>query len=479
MTHIRPQPHCVLAFRLITGLRLQKMLAERLVSLGWRVTFLLWDEGGDIIAKARREIDGLAPFVFLDQFRDDGDTKLEIQKSHPSPLRSAAANAFCKLSFSRELVRYHTLHRRMIAKSLAALTELAPSALVVTEDGVTSNFRLLAAARHLSVPIIVVPYVLHAKFHFDVDMEQKERAGDLRIATGWNRVVLRTIAPQWLKTGRMADAIFFPPAFILAFEALGVSVPDPWTLHGGIADILCVESEVMKQHYIREGVPLSKMAVTGSPFTDEVMDSLALDERARWAFRQPRWIEPERPRILVTWAVDRHAVRGQFSEFSTYAEMTRAFFRYLAGLKGVAVTVSLPPGCTTEDRLLVENEGFCVSNDNFISLIARNDILVAQNSSTRRWALASGKPVISYDTYNMEHHQLDAPGFITTRSFDDVKTHLERLTKSPDAFAQIAAAQCGVAENWGIMDGRCTSRIAELIARVSSVARAAGPAGGH
>ena len=141
-------PHAVLGFRAITSLRLQRILASRLLAFGWRVTFLFVDEGrGDLVQRARQEIDGLAPVVAIDAFSDAGSASLAIAKTHPSPLRAFAARLWPSLSRAHELAIYRTLHQRMIARSIAALQQFGASLLVVTEDGMSSNFRLLAVAR--------------------------------------------------------------------------------------------------------------------------------------------------------------------------------------------------------------------------------------------------------------------------------------------------------------------------------------------
>lgn len=459
--------HAVFGFGLLTQLRSQIMLGRRLVARGWRVTFLFCDEGQkDNAARARKEIGGFARLVCLDEFSDEGEARLNLFRTHPSPIRAWAAGIYCRHSKRDEFGRYREGHRRTIARSLAALTRLAPSVLIYPEDGVAVNFRLLAVAKHLAIPIIDVPYAFSWRERFHLRLQERQEAGKLHIATGSDLRALRALAPQWLATPHLPGAVYFPPESILSLEAMGVSLEDPTTLMDGYVDVICVESDAMRRHYLNEGVRPSKMVMTGSMYCDEIVDSLALDDQARAALRQPRFIDPNRPRVLITWSLDRHTDRGRFNEFPTYKDMTLAFYRRLKELRGIEVTTSLSslaPNCPPETKGWIEAAGFSVTNEDIYSLIAKHDLFVAASSSTRRWAYACGKPVVSYDTYALEHDKMSGKGFLTSTRLDEVIAHIDRLTRSEDAYRKLAVPQCAEAESWGMMDGRCTERIVRTI----------------
>jgi hypothetical protein len=459
--------HAVFGFGLLTQLRSQMMLGRRLVARGWRVTFLFYDEGQKAnVARARKEIGDIAPLVSLDEFSDEGEPRLNPFRTHPSPIRAWAAGIYCRCSRRAGFVKYREDHRRAIARSLAALTRLAPSALIYPEDGVAVNFRLLAVAKDLAIPIIDVPYAFSWRDRFHLRLQERHEAGKLHVAMGSDLWALRLLAPQWLATPHLPSAVYFPPESILSLEAMGVSLENPTTLMDGYVDVICVEGDAMQRHYLNEGVRPSKMEMTGSIYCDEILDSLARDDRARAAFRQPRFIDPNRPRVLITWSLDRHADRARFNEFPTYKDMTLAFFQRLGKLEGIEVTTSLSPNNTPpETAIWIEEAGFLVTKENIMSLIARHDLFVAASSSTRRWAFACGKPVVSYDTYCLEHDKMNGKGFLSSTRFDKVIAHIDRLTKSEDAYRELAAPQCAEAESWGVMDGHCTDRIVRTIER--------------
>lgn len=462
--------HAVFGFGLLTQLQSQIMLGRRLVARGWRVTFLFYDEGQNAnVSRARKEIGDLAPLICLDDFSDEGELRLNLFKTHWSPIRAWAAAIYCRWSKRVEFAQHREDHRRIIARSFAALKKLAPSALIYPEDGVAVNFRLLAVAKHLAIPIIDVPYAFSWRDRFHLRIQERHEAGKLHIAIGNDLRALRALAPQWLATPQLPGALYFAPESILSLEAMGVSLEDPTTLMDGYVDVICVESDAMRQHYLNEGVRLNKMVMTGSIYCDEIVDSLALDDRARAAFRQPRFIDPNRPRVLISWSLDRHADRARFNEFPTYKDMTLAFFQRLGELRGIEVTISLSPNNTPpEAATWIEEAGFPVTKENIMSLIGRHDLFVAAASSTRRWAFACGKPVVSYDTYALEHHKMSGKGFLTSPRLDEVIAHIDRLTKSADTYRELAAPQCAEAERWGVMDGHCTDRIVRTVERATA-----------
>lgn len=464
--------HAVLGFGLLTQLEMQKMLGRRLIACGWRVTFLFFDEGKGNAARALEVIDGIAPLVCLDQFSDEGEARVNPFKTHPSPILAWASGIYCRWSNRAEFEEHRKDHRRTIARSFAALTRLAPSVLIYPEDGVAVNFRLLAVAKHLGIPIIDVPYGFWWRARYNIRVEDRHNARKPEdrkrfVATGHDLWALRALAPQWLATPALPGAVYFEPEFILSLEAAGVSLKDPTTLMDGYADVLCVESDAMRRHYLNEGVRPSRMAMTGSPYCDEIVDSLGRDDQARAAFRVPRFIVPNRPRVLITWSQDHHAERARFSEFLTYEDMTLAFFRRLRELQGIEVTISLSslsPRCPPEAFAWIKECGFSVTHEDIIWLIPRHDLLVADHSSTRRWAFACGKPVVSYDSYGLERH-VSGKGFLRSTRVEEVIAHIDRLTKSEDAYRELAVPQCAEAESWGMMDGHCTDRIVQTIER--------------
>lgn len=181
--------------------------------------------------------------------------------------------------------------------------------------------------------------------------------------------------------------------------------------------------------YRSEGLPEDKLALTGTPYGDFVV--------AR-------------------------------SEFPSYLEMSRAVLRGLADIPATRVTVSLHPAVAAEDRESIATFGVTISDDYVLRLIPANDVYVSYFSSTIRWAIASGKPVLNYDAYKLGLDVYDlAPGVFTTNSQQQLIARARELAGAAATFAQHAAQQVAVANHWGMLDEPAMPRILAELERLA------------
>jgi hypothetical protein len=135
-------------------------------------------------------------------------------------------------------------------------------------------------------------------------------------------------------------------------------------------------------------------------------------------------------------------------------------------LPNTRVTVSLHPAVGAGDRAAIAASGVTISDDYVLRLIPLHDIYVSYFSSTIRWAVASGKPVINYDAYRLGLDVYDAaPGVVTTPSVDRLMAIASGLCG--DDFAALAARQVAVAERWGMLDAPAMPRILAEIDRLA------------
>jgi hypothetical protein len=368
----------------------------------------------------------------------------------------------------RESARVIGYHCANVEAATSILRKISPAVVVVSEDGISSNLHFMTAVRELGIPCVDIPYGYGVRKDLEIDLERKQDAGELQMATGAQRAVLRIVAPQWIKTGSFSGALMFPQHFILGMEAVGITVRDAWMIHGGLADRLCAESSATLSRYKDEGVADSKLVLTGSPYCDEMMESLAGDERAKYALRQPQRITEGALRVLASWPPSYHGSRATHCEFGSYEEMTLRVLGMVRDIPGVELTVSLHPATTRTIRELLVNAGINVSDEYVIGLIPRHDIFVTYYSSTIRWAIAAGKPVINYDAYNLDLDIYDsAKGFRSTARARDLQAMIAQLATQPGEFEAVASRQCESAADWGILDGRCTERIGHEIAKLA------------
>lgn len=451
-------------FESVASYRLQKILIGHMIARGHAVALLFTGNTSSFPGLADEAV---RLGVRVDTFAD----RVRLSEGRPlSPrLPTASLAVRARLSaWSARTAVYHDLFARRLALAQELLDEISPSALICSEDGISSDIALITAARFASVPIVDVPYGFGSLYEIERDLARKAREDRLNFATGWNLWRLGRIAPQWVKKGNFAGALMHDARVILAWEALGITVRDPWIIHGGYSDILCVENEVAFVQYLREGISLSKLERTGSPYCDYMVRSLAENVQAAAAFRKPARIEQDVTRVLVSWFPSYHADSPGANEFTTYDEMTVTVLGMLASLPRIKLTVSLHPACSSDTSVVLQSLGIECSTEYVLKLIPANDVFITYFSSTIRWALAAGKVVINYDAYRLGLSTFDgAPGFVNARSFEALTQIMKAVTTSGDFLSLRSAAQIRVADDWGVVDGNCNGRIEAVVDRVS------------
>lgn len=443
------------------SLRLQILVASRLQREGWTPTFLYWSSNNDEYLAALAEIGSRWPATRLHE-AEGSPGRLLRAKPKLHSWKARALSLLLVLPPFRESAKIVGYHFANVEASLSILRKLDPTVVVVSEDGISSNLHFMTAVRELGVPCVDIPYGFGVREDLEIDLERKQNTGELQMAAGAEGAVLSIVAPQWIKKGRFSGALMFPQHFILGMEAVGITVGDPWIIHGGHANRLCAESNATLSRYRKEGIADRKLVLTGSPYCDEMMESLAGDERAKCALKQPQRISEGALRVLASWPPSYHGSRATQCEFGSYEEMTLNVLGMVREIPGVELTVSLHPATTRGIRELLLKAGINVSDEYVIGLIPRNDVFVTYYSSTIRWAIAAGKPVINYDAYNLNLDIYDsAKGYSSTTRARELQEMLAELASQPGEFEAVASGQCESASDWGILDGRCTERIGQ------------------
>lgn len=450
-------------FSAASSYRLQRYVVVRALKENRRVAILFTGGPGaffsEVLEDAERlGIEAIALDVAVDSDQENTPWWIPFIPIRWKPI--AATALLPLLSRPDQAWRFRQLYARRLRASLSLMHRLGAAAVVCSEDGISGDFALLAAARLIGIPIIDIPFGCGTIHELEVDLGRKVEEGRLIVASGKDLRLLSLIAPQWIKTGLFAGAVMYPPEMILALESLGMTLRDAWIIHGGFSDVLCVESSNSLRQYQREAIPEEKLRQTGSPYCDVMVNALSDDSAAVAALRQPHRIEAGVTRILVSWPPSYHDTYPGRNEFLSYAEMTRAMFSFLKELPNTQLTVSLHPACGDEMNPILDEVGIQASSDYLLELIPRHDIFVTYFSSTIRWALAAGKLVVNYDAYDIKLPTFDsAPGFINAATFTMFRERILSLLESEDIFFEISSRQVADASEWGTLDGKCTKRV--------------------
>lgn len=444
--------------------RLQLIFAEYLVKQGRKIAFVYDAPPDDFFSLIQSDAARLGALVMSLDTEIHETHKPAIQhRTMPKTLRSWICSF---LALKIQSPYYHSLSIRL-GSAQRLLKEIAPKIVIVGEDGISGPAAIIAAAYTLKIPILDLPYGCGIEQDLEVALEEKKARNELINVEGWLGRLIKFLAPEWVKRRRFKGALIFPPEYIIAREALGMTLRNGWIVHGGYANRLLVESNQMMGIYRSERINSKKLILTGTPYCDLIQETLNQCNDANTAFRKPVRVHSNKLNILVSWPPSYHASRAAKCEFETYEEMTKQMLSWLNSLPDCNVTVSLHPAIQAESRKVIEQLGLNISNEYIVKLIPKHDIFVSYYSSVIRWAIASGKPVVNYDAYGLKLNLFkDAPAFFDSSTFDEFQKKILTLTCG-NTFAYYAKKQSDIAEQWGIVDGKSMDKIMEVMDSLS------------
>lgn len=450
-------------FSSISSYRLLRYVAELAASEGRKVLFLYTGSDSGFFAEVHAEAKRLGfDASSIEAELSSIDVKLRLPP-RPAIDRGRSVLFRCAMMLSErpdQAAAFRSAYEKRQHAAHLLLKRLCVSIVVCSEDGVSGDLALLSVAKQLKLPVVDIPYGNGTIHELEFDLSRKSDEGRLIIAKGLSLLVLKVLAPQWLKSGNFKNALMFTPEMIFAWESLGMSLRDSWVIHGGNSDLICVENDMSHSQYLSEGISPEKLTRTGSPYCDMMVDFPRKKNNVTVSLANKSRTEKARTRVLVSWPPSYHETYPGRSEFGTYDEMTLAILSHVHNLPGVDLSVSLHPACKSSTKYLIEKVGISVSDQYLLDLIPDTDVFITYFSSTIRWALAAGKVVLNYDAYGIGIKSFDsAPGFINVSKFSDFCTKIDLIVNLEHFFVDVQEKQVANASAWGILDGKCTKRI--------------------
>jgi hypothetical protein len=345
---------------------------------------------------------------------------------------------------------------RQLSKSKAVLRSQDVSALLVMGDRhVGWETALVKAANDLGLPTMIVPFAMSDP---DSDVEARLRRGNLdqyRVKGLLRRLISRQY-PEWVRESDVGPLFFLPPGEALAAAALGMMPDLPWTIGGGNAQRMAVESPRTLKAFLREGIPQDKLVVTGKPSVDQIYESMQALEGSK--LKAELGIPDDRPIILCS--VPQLAEHNLLSWPEHWREI-EFLFETLTSQTGVVSLLSLHPQSNPEDyRPKANKYGALIAPQRIYDLIPICDFLVATYSSVVVQAIGCGKPAVVVDFYGLDFtYYDDEPGVVVIKDRDAFAPLLDRLLNDPEYYQSLAHAQLARCKEWILLDGESTQRV--------------------
>ena len=256
-----------------------------------------------------------------------------------------------------------------------------------------------------------------------------------------------------------------PGERVLVMESLGLAPPLPWIFNSGFADVIAIESECMKQYYLDCGVSERQLKLIGSLADDVMIDILRQKRQKRADLCLELRLNDKKPILLSSLPPDFLYMKGgrPESDFSTYPELVEFWVKSIAKVKNFNVIVCLHPSVRYENFQYIEDWGVRIARRGTAEMVPLSDVYVANVSSTIRWAIACGIPVINYDVYRYHYTDyLDVKGVIAVEEKADFEFVLNKITKDANFYEQKILEQKHSASHWGMFDGKVGERLHQL-----------------
>jgi len=308
------------------------------------------------------------------------------------------------------------------------------------------------------LPVVVVPYtVADASEPAGAVMHRREYQ-----LNRWPNQIAGRVYPHWVYEHKGRKLLRLPAGRVIAMQAMDAAPPRPWIMNSGFADAITVESERMRGHYQRLGLPEEQLVETGALYDDELANVLRSADERREALYEKLGLPAGRPMLLC--ALPPNPYPDQLGGFASYEELLRFWVTTVAAADGWNLVLRLHPRMPRDQFAFLEEVGGRISDQDTARLVPLCGLYVASVSATIRWAIACGKPVVNYDVYRFEYRDYeDVPGVFTVSDKQAFVDIIQTLTDDPVRLASAAAAQEAVSAQWGRFDGAAAKRLLALV----------------
>jgi hypothetical protein len=252
---------------------------------------------------------------------------------------------------------------------------------------------------------------------------------------------------------------------MLAAALLQIMPANPWTLGGGRAWYMAVESEYVRKSFEGQGTPSEKLIVTGKPRYDKVAHWWRDQESVRREICAELGLAPEKP--LLVCAVPQLAEHELLSWPEHWREIDFLFASLAHAHPDVNIVISLhPKSDAAQYAPLADKYNMLIAyKHGFDQLVPICDLFVSTFSSTVTLAIACHKPAIVVDFYGLNYDFFDkVPGTIVVCEKSDLVPTLRRIFTDRVYYRSLVGGQAQAAETWSYCDGHATDHIVASIA---------------
>lgn len=337
------------------------------------------------------------------------------------------------------------------------LVKLGIDAILFAEDNVErDSYAWITAARRRRIRTVVTSYgALSA-----TEAEAAYANSPAHQIIGEELALVRKHLPRWLRQGEGYAITRLPFVEMMGRELFGLAPFDPWLVNSNGVDAIALESRSAARIYGSYGFPADQLQPVGHPLHDRLAEvrSQRMELRAELAARHG--YDPSAPLIVVAMPPDQLGSRP--SPFGSYLELMEAFALIPERLTQAAVIVSPHPNISDQDKQALIARGAKLEDTSVANLLPLADLYLACVSSTIKWALGLGIPVIDFDCYSYRYSEYRSlPQVESVETTAELKAALEKWS-IPEERARLEDAARKESAEWGEIDGHALERVVGL-----------------
>lgn len=318
----------------------------------------------------------------------------------------------------------------------------------------------IQAAHHNGAKVVIAPYAFctpeePANHYFNNKLFRAQK-GDEEV-----------IDSKWFYTHQGVKMLRLPKAQILAIEECCISSKSPWVQESSSADVLIAESMAMKKHYLSLGIPEEQIKVLGDVNHDRLFEFYNSRKVNREKLCRELRLPLGKKIFLFSLFPDYIFMHGAKCEFKNYHAMLTYITNRIKDCSDANIILCLHPSLRPEDFMFLESDRVKISKRPTAQLIAIADLYVTSVSSTIKWAISMGVPVINYDVYKMRYDDYkDVPGVLNIEEQSEFEEVIKCIKNDTKYLSNLAKNLMPVKDEWGVIDGKFHERLKHLITQL-------------